>query len=75
MKAFDFLTSLHHNQVDIFMENDAASQVELVCIGFHFELLGWILQVPDSARQEKIFRVAEDPIHTYALATNLYTVM
>lgn len=41
------LTSLHHNKVDISVQNYRAGQVQLVGIGLHFKLLSRILQVTD----------------------------
>ena len=40
------LTSLHNDHVNILIEESAPSEVKLLGIHVHFELVGWIRHVP-----------------------------
>lgn len=47
------LTSLYHNKINIFVQNHCACQVQLVGIGFDFELLSRILQVTNPVKWQE----------------------
>lgn len=54
------LTSFHHHDVDVFVQHHGAGQVELICIRFHFELLGWVRQVSDPEKKHRTALKAPD---------------
>lgn len=68
------LTSFHHDQIDVSVQNHCACQVQLVGVGLHFKLLGRILQVTDPVQGRQYIWIRQTSILQHKLHNVLKTV-